>query len=45
MMYNTYDPSMNMGMPDHQRVNTMGPQDDFEFIDEDFDVRRVASNT
>lgn len=40
MMYNSYNPGMMMDMVGDQRMNTM-PQDDFEFIDEDFDVRRV----
>ena len=40
MVYNSFDPGMMMGMPD-QRFATQ--QDEFELIDEDFDVRRVPS--
>ena len=43
MMYSSYDPNMMMGMPDPS-FNTQ-QEDDYEYIDDDFDVRRVNSNT
>ena len=47
MMYNSYNPGFMMDMANDQRINTQpgGQDDDFEFVDEDFDVRRVPSTT
>ena len=43
MMYSSYDPNMMMSMPDPRFTSQQ--EDGFEFIDDDFDVRRVAENT
>jgi hypothetical protein len=42
MIYNSYDPNMMMGS---NQIFATQQDEGFEFIDEDFDVRRVQSNT